>query len=199
LREEFPPISFLPMAQDDELGAGNAKFVLRTTAPMGELMTAVKTAVAEVSPVIGIEFHVLADQLRDSLLRERLMATLSGAFGLLAGLLATLGLYGVISYMVARRRNEIGVRMALGAGRGQVVRLVLRESALVLAVGLGTGAILALWMGRAASTLLFGLQPNDPGTLLAAGALLTLVTLAASYGPARRAAALEPMTALRDE
>jgi ABC-type antimicrobial peptide transport system permease subunit len=199
LREDFTPICFLPMAQDDELGAGRATFVVRTKAPMGEVMTAVKAAVAEVSPGIGIEFHALAGQLHDSLMRERLMATLSGVFGLLAGLLATMGIYGVIAYMVARRRNEIGVRMALGADRGQVIRLVLRESGLVLAAGLSAGAFLALATGRAAATLLFGLKPHDPGTLLAAMALLGMVTIAASYGPARRAAALEPMAALRDE
>jgi ABC-type antimicrobial peptide transport system permease subunit len=166
---------------------------------MGEAMAGVKTAVGEVSPAIGIEFRILAGQLNESLMRERLMATLSGTFGGLAALLATLGLYGVISYMVARRRNEIGVRMALGADRMKVVRLVLREAVLLLAVGLTVGVLLALWAGRAATTLLFGLQPYDPITMLSAVALLTVVALAASYGPARRAAALDPMTALRDE
>jgi len=198
LREDFIPISFLPIAQDDDPGAG-ATFVLRTHAPMGEAMAGVKTAVGEVSPAIGIEFRILAGQLNESLMRERLMATLSGTFGGLAALLATLGLYGVISYMVARRRNEIGVRMALGADRMKVVRLVLREAVLLLAVGLTVGVLLALWAGRAATTLLFGLQPYDPITMLSAVALLTVVALAASYGPARRAAALDPMTALRDE
>src|SRR5579862_3016220 len=195
LRDEFPAIAFLPMAQDDEIGAGAATFVLRAKGSMGELMSAVKTAVAGVSPGIGIEFHPV----RDSLMRERLMATLSGAFGLLAGLLSTMGLYGVIAYMVARRRNEIGVRMALGADRGQVIRLVLRESGPVLAIGLTAGVVMALWTGQAAATLLFGLKPHDPATLLAAMALLTIVALAASYGPARRAAALQPMAALRDD
>jgi predicted permease len=198
LREDFIPISFLPIAQDDEPGAG-ATFVLRTHAPMGEAMAGVKTAVGEVSPAIGIEFRILSGQLRESLMRERLMATLSGAFGGLAALLATLGLYGVIAYMVARRRNEIGVRMALGADRMKVIRLVLREAILLLAVGLTAGVLLALWAGRAATTLLFGLQPYDPITMLSAVALLTVVALAASYGPARRAAAIEPMMALRDE
>ena len=173
--------------------------MLRTTGSVGEMMGNVKSAVAEVSRAIGIEFRLLSDQLQESLLRERLMATLSGGFGLLAGLLATLGLYGVIAYMVARRRNEIGVRMALGADRGRVIRLVLREAALLLVVGLGVGALLALWAGRTAATLLFGLQPQDPATMAAAVALLAVVALASSYLPARRAAALEPMVALRDE
>ena len=174
-------------------------FVLHSSGPVGEVMRNVKTAVAEVSPAIGIEFRVISEQLKESLMRERLMATLSGAFGVLAGLLATLGLYGVISYMVARRRNEIGVRIALGADRGRVIRLVIREAVLLLAVGLGIGAMLALWAGRAAATLLFGLRPYDAATMIGAIALLTAVALASSYVPARRAAAMEPMTALRDE
>src|SRR5262249_28982342 len=198
LREEFIPIGFFPMAQDENPGAG-ATFVLRTSATMGEAMNGVKAAVTEVSPAIGIEFRVLAGQIRNSMMRERLMATLSGAFGLLAGLLAALGLYGVISYMVARRRNEIGVRIALGADRGRVIRLVLREAGLLLAVGLAAGAGLALAAGRTAASLLFGLPPHDPATLAAAMALLGAVALVASYGPARRAASLDPMAALRDE
>ena len=162
-------------------------------------MNSVKTAVTTVDPAIGMEFRSFSAQLQDSLLRERLMAMLSGGFGLLAGLLATLGLYGVISYMVARRRNEIGVRIALGADRSSVIRLVLREAMLLLVVGLTAGVVIALWAGRAASALLFGLQPYDPISMGAAIALLTAIAMAASYAPARRAAAIEPMVALRDE
>src|SRR5260370_42376026 len=127
------------------------------------------------------------------------MATLAGCLGSLAAVLATLGLYGVIAYMVARRRNEIGVRIALGAGRGRVVRLVLREAALLLVAGLAIGTGLALWAGRAASAMLFGLKANDPGTFAGAIALLAGVALFANYGPARRASRLEPMQALREE
>jgi putative ABC transport system permease protein len=198
LKEEFVPIAFFPIEQDDDPGAG-ATFVLRTKGSVGGAMAAVKSAVAEVSPAIDIQFRSFSTQLQESLLRERLMATLSGGFGLLAGSLATLGLYGVIAYMVARRRNEIGLRIALGADSGRVIRMILREAGLMLAVGLVAGAILALWLGQAAATLLYGLKPYDPVTMLAAMALLTVVALAASYGPARRAAAVEPMTALREE
>jgi predicted permease len=198
LREDFIPIAFFPVAQDDDPGAG-ATFVLRIAGPVGSAVRSVTTAVAEVSPAIGVEFRFLSQQLHESLLRERLMATLSAGFGLLAGLLATLGLYGVIAYMVARRRNEIGVRMALGADRSRVIRLVLREATLLLAAGLTFGALIALWAGRAAATLLFDLQPHDPVTITAAMGLLAAAALAASYGPARRAAALEPMKALREE
>ncbi|MGE5645234.1 MAG: ABC transporter permease [Acidobacteriota bacterium] len=198
LREAFLPIGFVPMEQYDEPGP-SATFVLRVHGSPGEMTRAVKAAVAAVSPSMGIEFQSFSAQLEESLLRERLMATLSGAFGLLAGLLATLGLYGVIAYMVARRRGEIGVRMALGADRGRVVRLVLREAALLLGVGIGVGVLLALWAGRAATALLYDLKPWDPVSVAAAVALLTAIALAAAYGPARRAAALDPMTALREE
>jgi ABC-type antimicrobial peptide transport system permease subunit len=198
LREDFLPISFLPMAQDDDPGAG-ATYVLRTSAPLTDLFRGVKAAVAEVHPEIAIQFQVMTAKLQDSLMRDRLMATLAGSFGFLAAVLATLGLYGVIAYMVARRRNEIGVRIALGADRGQVVRLVLREAALLLAAGLAIGTGLALWAGRAASAMLFGLKAYDPLTFAGAIGLLALVALIASYSPARRASRLEPMQALREE
>jgi predicted permease len=198
LREDFKPIGFFPVAQDDDPGPG-ATFVLRIQGPPGEILRSVKTAVAQVSPAIGLEFRSFSAQIQESLTRERLMATLAGGFGVLAGLLATLGLYGVIAYMVARRRNEIGVRMALGADRGRVIRLVLREALLLLGLGLIAGVVITLWAGRAAAALLFGLKPYDPVSMTAAIALLAAVALAASYGPARRAAALDPMNALREE
>jgi predicted permease len=198
LRESFLPIAFVPMAQDDDTGTGMT-YVLRTSGSLRDVFSGVKTEIAAVHPEIGLEFRVLTTQLKDSLMRERLMATLSGAFGVLAGLLATLGLYGVIAYMVARRRNEIGIRIALGADRARVIRLVLREAGLLVVGGLVVGACLALWAGKAAGTLLFGLKPNDPSTIAAAMALLVCVALMASYVPARRAARLDPMQALRED
>jgi ABC-type antimicrobial peptide transport system permease subunit len=113
--------------------------------------------------------------------------------------LAVLGLYGVIAYMVARRRNEIGVRIALGATRPRVVGLVLREAILLLSLGLAIGVAFAAWAGRAAASLVYGMKPGDPLTLGAAVVLLALVALAASYGPASRASRLQPMDALREE
>jgi putative ABC transport system permease protein len=132
-------------------------------------------------------------------MRDRLMAALAGAFGLLAGSLAVLGLYGVIAYMVARRRNEIGVRIALGASRGSVIGLVLREAALLLAIGLTVGTAFTIWAGQAAASLVYGITPRDPWTLGGAVALLAAVALFASYGPAWKASRLQPMEALRDE
>jgi predicted permease len=197
LREEFRPIGFLPFQEENS--DPEATFVLSVRGSPAETMKAVKAAVAEISPAIGLQFRSFSAQLEESLMRERLMATLSGGFGFLAGLLATLGLYGVIAYMVARRRNEIGVRIALGADRSRVIRLVLREAMLLLAVGLSVGIVIALWAGRAAAALLFELKPYDPVSIALAIAVLAAVALAASYGPARRAAALEPMAALREE
>src|SRR5581483_5149701 len=120
------------------------------------------------------------------------MATLSGAFALLAAVLATLGLYGVISYMVARRRGEIGVRMALGADRPAVLALVMREAGLLMAIGIAAGIVL----GRGASAMLYGLRPYDPASIGMAAGLLAVIALAASWVPAQAAAALDPMTAL---
>ena len=154
---------------------------------------------AEIHPEIGVDFTVLTAQIQNSLMRDRLMAALAGAFGLLAGVLAVLGLYGVIAYMVARRRNEIGVRIALGATRTRVVGLVLREAVLLLALGLTIGVAFAVWAGRTAASLVYGMKPGDPLTIGAAVALLALVAIAATYAPAARASRLQPMDALREE
>jgi ABC-type antimicrobial peptide transport system permease subunit len=142
---------------------------------------------------------VFKNKIRESLLRERLMATLSGFFGFLAGLLATIGLYGLISYTVARRTNEIGIRMALGAQRGDVTRMILREAAILLGIGLAAGTVLSLVAAKTASSFLFGLKPRDPLTLAGAIAALAAVTIAASLLPAQRASRLDPIAALRDE
>jgi len=198
LREDFRPIAFVPQDQDEDPSPGGT-FVLRTNAPLGEFYHATEEAVAEIHPGLAVEFNVLTTQIKDSLMRDRLMATLAGAFGLLAGSLAVLGLYGVIAYMVARRRNEIGVRIALGASRGRVIALVLREAVLLLMIGLTLGTALAAWAGQAAASLVYGMTPRDPLTLGGAVLLLAMVGLLASYGPAWKAARLQPMDALRDE
>jgi ABC-type antimicrobial peptide transport system permease subunit len=127
------------------------------------------------------------------------MATLSGFFGFLAALLASVGLYGVMSYGVARRTNEIGIRMALGAQRRDVLIMIMHEAAVVLVIALGIGTVLALAVARVARSMLFGLRPNDPATFIMAGASLAAVALVASYLPARRATKVDPMVALRYE
>jgi len=162
-------------------------------------MAELKKTVLEENSGISMQFQVFTTQIRESLLRERLMATLSGFFGFLAVALATVGLYGVISYMVERRRNEIGIRIALGANRGNVLNLILREAAVLLVAGLAIGIGLSLAVGRAASSLLFGLRASDPVTIGASVAGLAVVAIAASLLPAIRAARVEPMVALREE
>jgi len=198
LREPFRPLAFFATSQETEPDAG-LQVVLRSTAPVSTITAEVSAAVASFSPAIITQFQTMESQVRDSLLRERLMATLSGFFGGLAALIATIGLYGVMSYMVARRRNEIGIRMALGAGRGDVVRMVMREAALLLAAGVAAGLAIAVLAARTASSLLFGLHPGDPSTLAMAAVGLGAVAMVASYLPALRAARLEPTEALREE
>jgi putative ABC transport system permease protein len=198
LREDFKPIAFFPDAQDNRPGP-YANVVVRADVPLAALIPAIKRTVAEASPDIDVDFHPFKTTILDGLLQERLMATLSGFFGALAAVLAVIGLYGVISYMVARRTNEIGIRMALGAdGRG-IVRLILREAVLLLSIGLAVGVGLSLATARTASSMLFGLKPYDPATLAFAIATLAVVAIAASYIPARRAAGVDPMVALREE
>ena len=128
-----------------------------------------------------------------------MLATLSAFFGGLALLLATMGLYGVMSYSVARRRNEIGIRMALGAGQRRVASMVLGEVATIIVIGFVLGVALSLASTRLISTFLFGLKPTDVSTFAGSMALLATVALLAAYLPARRASRVDPMEALREE
>ncbi|HXN64017.1 MAG TPA: ABC transporter permease [Candidatus Acidoferrales bacterium] len=198
MHSEFAPVAYFPIAQDEDQDE-YASVVAHSNGPLGALVSAERDALAQMNPAIQIEFKTLPETVRASLTRDRLMATLSGFFGVLATLLATVGLYGVISYMVARRRNEIGIRMALGAGRASILRMVMGEAGLLLAIGLAAGAVLSLMGARAASSLLFGLNARDPLTLALGVAILVIVAAVASYLPAQRAASLDPMQALRDE
>jgi predicted permease len=198
LREPFTPTGFFPSAQDDEPNPF-PQIVVHSAAPMAAMTAEVTAAVTQIDPAIVLQFSTMETQIRDSLVRERLMATLSGFFGVLAALIATIGLYGVMSYVVARRRNEIGIRMALGADRRDVVRMIMREASLLLAAGLAVGLVMAIAAARAATSFLFGLQPSDPATLGMAVLALALVAALASYLPAQRASRLEPTTALREE
>jgi ABC-type antimicrobial peptide transport system permease subunit len=127
------------------------------------------------------------------------MAALSMAFGALAGLLAAIGIYGVMSYTVTRRANEIGIRLAMGASRSGVLRLVIGEAVWLIGAGLLIGTAMGLGAANAARSLLFGLQPSDPITIAGAVALLAAIGLIASYLPARRASRVDPMNVLRQE
>jgi predicted permease len=198
LREEFTPIAFVAAAQRGSEDP-YLQVVVRSGAPLSALTSAISTAVAAAQPSAILQFQTLNELVRDSLMRERLMAMLSGFFGLLAGLLATIGLYGVMSYMVERRRNEIGIRIALGADRRTVITMIMREAATLLGAGLVIGGLASIGAARWASALLFGLRPGDPVTLGAGILALTVVAVIASYVPAWRASRLEPTVALREE
>jgi predicted permease len=199
LREDFTPIVFLPDLQDDDRPSLIADFVVKSPLPLGALTASLKSAIAETSPDIGLDFRAFRDLLRDGLVRERLLATLAGFFGFLAAVLAMVGLYGVVSYMVVRRRNEIGVRMAIGATRRDIVAMVMREAAAMLGLGVAIGAALAVALGGLASSMLFGLKATDPVALVTSVLAMAAVAGAASFVPARRAATLDPVAALREE
>jgi len=199
IREGDPPIAYLATSQDLRFSNYSVQILVRSSLPPAALTQQVRHAVADFNPAISVDFGTFSDILLTDSMRDRLMATLSGFFGFLAALLAAVGLYGVLSYIVAVRTNEIGIRVTLGASRREVVSMVLRDAALVLASGTGVGLALLLIAGRAARSLLYGLEPGDPLTLGVAVLLIATVALAASYLPARRAATLDPMTALRNE
>jgi ABC-type antimicrobial peptide transport system permease subunit len=138
-------------------------------------------------------------QLDETLLTDRLIASLSAGFGLLATLLASIGLYGVMAFVVARRKKELGIRLALGAQPSLVIWLVMREVLLLLAIGLAVGLPAALALGRFVSTQLYGIQPHDPLIATWTMVLLTVVSAAAGLIPARRASRIDPILALRYE
>jgi putative ABC transport system permease protein len=196
LRDELKPISFVPSSQNERPQLGDT-ILIRTALPMSEMVSAVKDSLR--NERADISFTVMHTMVQNSLLGDRLIALLSGFFGLLAELLATIGLYGVMSYMVVRRRNEFGIRMALGAGRFELISMIMREAGAMLLVGLVIGTGLAILGSKAAEALLYGLKPTDPLTITAAIVILSLVAAVASYVPALRASRVNPMIALRDE
>ncbi|PYU77903.1 MAG: hypothetical protein DMG50_29375, partial [Acidobacteria bacterium] len=198
LREETPPESFGAASQFPAFGPWVSIF-LRSSSPPSVVFSVLRAKLDGLNPEIRSDFSVFRKDIENRLVRERMMALLSGFFGALAGLLTMIGLYGVISYIVATRRNEIGVRMALGASRGNIVGMVMRQTVVLLALGTALGVALALGATRGAGSMLFGLQPNDPLSLIGASGLLIAVALIASFLPARRASRVDPMVALRYE
>jgi len=198
LRQDFDPIAFYPELQDDNPG-NYGRIIVRSSGALEPLVGGLRRTMTEMNPDITLDFRSLDEEIRNGLLKERLLAMLSGFFGLLAAILATIGLYGVMAYMVARRTNEIGIRMALGAAPVQMMAMVLSEAGRLLCIGVVTGIILALAVGRWAASLLFGLKPYDPAVMGMACLGLAIVAVLASAVPARRAAKLQPMVALREE
>jgi predicted permease len=198
LREEASPIAFFPATQIPE-HTEEETFEVRTGIRPSALVSAVQAAVGEVNKLIPLEFNTLAEQVNDSMVQERLLALLSGFFGALALLLAMIGLYGALSYLVTQRQTEFGIRMALGAEPGAILRLVMRSVIAVLAVGAVAGIAISLAATRVLRQLLFGLGPRDAAIMIAAVAVLSVVAVIAGYLPARRATKVDPMVALRNE
>ena len=198
LREEFLPAMFMPVAQKAHPEQQQTILIRSETSLFG-LISSLKSTLQQFNSGIDLNFTPYRKMVETSLLRDRLMARLSGFFGFLAVLLATIGLYGVIAYMVERRTSEFGIRMALGADRGGILRLVLREASALVGLGLLIGTILSLAGSRAAATMLFGLKPTDFLTYVLGILSLSAIAALASFLPARRAAGLDPMVALRNE
>jgi putative ABC transport system permease protein len=198
IRRAAGPIAYLALAQDKDT-ENSMKVLVRSRLPMDAEEQVIRRTLHDVSSGISFHFEGLQDQIQQSLLAERLLATLSGFFGTLAVVLAMTGLYGVMSYTVTERTTEIGIRMALGAQRTNITAMILGKATTLMAAGLVLGAGLSLAAASAAGTLLFGLKPRDPATLAGAALLLAVVTVVASLVPSMRAAHVNPIDSLRTE
>jgi ABC-type antimicrobial peptide transport system permease subunit len=175
-------------------------FEPNTAASEGSVLKSVREVVRSIDKDLPVfDVRTQTEQIDATLSRERLFAALASGFGLLALILASVGIYGIMAYAVARRTSEIGVRMALGAQKGQVLTMILRETALLAAAGITIGILASVALTRYIRGMLYGLTPSDPLALGGAVLLLLLVVFAAGWWPARRASRLDPMVALRHE
>ncbi|HTI69354.1 MAG TPA: ABC transporter permease [Candidatus Limnocylindria bacterium] len=198
LRESTLPVGYTDMAQEPDPWP-SMNFAVRAGRGGASVIPALRAAVEQTNPALSVEFRDFELQVRETMRQERMIAMLSAFFGGLALLLAIIGLYGVTSYAVAQRQGEIGIRMALGARRAAVVSLVLRDVIRILLMGGLVGSIAAIASGRLIASLLYGIRPTDPATLIISIMVLGVATLVAGYLPARRAARLNPMAALREQ
>ncbi len=197
LREPVEPMVYAPAWTS---ASERMWLCIRTTGEPAALVTHIRQKVREIDPGLWIaHVRTLEQNLDENIVQERMVATLSGLFGLLALALAAVGLYGVMAHAVARRTREIGIRMALGAPRRQVLWMVLRDALVMVAAGTAAGIPAALVLSKLVASLLFGVSPQDPATLAAAIVVLVAVAAAASWLPARRASTVDPMDALRYE
>jgi len=197
LRGDMPPTVYLPYFQEP---ASDAYFTVRTTGEPTAMFALIRQTMREIDGSLPIsDFKTVRQQVESAWAQERFFASLSGFFGLLALSLAAIGVYGVMAYSVTLRRHEIGIRLALGAGRRDVIRLALGESLRLVALGVGIGLATALATTRLIYAQLFGLAPTDPLTITTATLLLVVVAALAGYLPARKAAQTDPMLALGNE
>jgi len=197
LREPPPPTLYTPYMQR---GPDGLVFSVRTAADPAAMMSAIRRAVSEINPaipVVTIETQISTIERRFA--QEKVLAQAYTLFGAIAVFVAAIGLFGLMSYNVSRRTREIGIRMAMGAQRNEVLSLVVRESLWLVTIGIVTGIAVTMAVGRYVESQLYGLTPNDLGTTLAATGLMIVVSAAAGYLPARRAARVDPMVALRYE
>jgi predicted permease len=199
LRDDVSPTAYIAASQNTSTNQSITFEVRAAAGSPTAMISAVKSSISEVNPDTFLQFKTLALQVSESLARERLLATLSGFFGGLALLLAMIGLYGVTSYGVTRRRNEIGIRMALGAQQSRVLCTVLGEVAIPIGIGLAIGLGATIGVTHFIAGFLYGVKANDPWILSLAAAMLALVAAMAGFLPARRASRLDPMDALREE
>jgi ABC-type antimicrobial peptide transport system permease subunit len=198
LRETPPPQAYFPYLAVSNI-RGMTVYVRTQTDPR-QFEDALRERMHQFDPHVPVvDLQTVNEQIDFSLRTERLVASLSTAFGGLATLLAVIGLYGVMAYVVTRRTREMGIRIALGAMRGRVVALIMREALMLIGMGLGAGAVLALLLLQFVRSQLFGLSPYDPGILVAAALVLTLAAGIAGLIPALRASRVDPVTALRQE
>jgi ABC-type antimicrobial peptide transport system permease subunit len=181
-------------------GRGGVTFYVRTQAASEAMYGIVRNEVRQLDASMPVySLKTVEGQLDETLLTDRLIATLSAAFGLLATILASVGLYGVMAFVVARRRKELGLRLALGAEPAGVLWMVMKEVLVLLAIGLAIGIPAAIGAGRFISSQLYGIQPNDPWIAATTVVLLALVSAVAGLIPARRASRIDPILALRYE
>lgn len=198
LKEAIPPQAFAPLSQYTAGGPSGTIFI-RSKQPPAVVIPVVRDRLQQIAPQMPVGFSLLETQVRDGHVREGLMAALSAFFGVLSALLAAVGLYGLISYTVARRTSEIGIRIALGASRGIITRQIIRDATVLFCFGLLPGFAFAIFAIRSARNLLFGFSSSGWTSFLAAGVLLLTVAIGASWFPARRAASVDPMQTLRRE
>jgi putative ABC transport system permease protein len=192
------PVAFMPIVQRGG-SANSGRYFVRWSDALPSFTPALRATLARVDPNLRFAARLLEDDIGEATRRERVMAMLSSLFGLVAALLAAVGLHGVVAYAVERRRREIGIRLALGASRAAIVRSVLREGTSAIAGGLALGVVLSFALTGAARSLLFGLEPRDAGALAAAIAALAVIALVASLIPARRAVRVDPMRTLKED
>ncbi|MGA7411000.1 MAG: ABC transporter permease [Bryobacteraceae bacterium] len=198
LRDAAPPTLYLPYTQLDD--ADSMTFEIRTAASTASIVAELRDAVRSVDKDLPLlEVRTQTQQIDAILTEERVFATLTTGFGLVALILASIGIYGIMAYTVSRRTNEIGIRMALGAQAPEVLTMVLGETSLLTCIGIGVGLALAIGMTRVLASMLYGLKPTDIATFTSAALLLLVIALIAGLAPARRAAGVDPMRALRHE